>query len=31
MMDISYIVKPILVDGKEIIPLIELANKVKKR
>ena len=30
MMDISYIVKPILVDGKEIIPLIELANKVKK-
>ena len=29
-MDISYIVKPILVDGKEIIHLIELANKVKK-
>lgn len=29
-MDISYIVKPILVDGKEIIPLIELTNKVKR-
>ena len=29
-MDISYIVKPILVDGKEIITLIGLTNKVKR-
>lgn len=29
-MDISYIVKSILADGKKIITLIELTNKVKR-